>query len=175
MKLARLIQTEMEQLLEDWGNADEVVRFNEAIAQLIANPVSSDHSRKGQNTRLIETMLNASQDPSAIFDPEGKHLFINKAMADLVNASDRDVIGKTPCELGLASAAKLHDAIITTVTTGQNQRLRTGGSDDLLAPVAGSGQGGVSDQHQRISRFPFYPKPCGPMASEAGTPGPGWA
>ncbi|MFO8140305.1 MAG: EAL domain-containing protein [Marinobacter sp.] len=101
---------------------DELVRFNETIDQLIANSVSSFSARKDQETRLIETILKASLDPAAIFDPEGKHLFINTAMVDLVNAPHQGIIGQTSLELGLDLAAELHDAIITTVTTGQTQR-----------------------------------------------------
>jgi len=99
-----------------------LVRFNEAIDQLIANSVSSFSALKEQETRLIETMLKVSPDPVAIFDPDGRHLFLNKAMADLINATHRDIIGKTPLELGLDLGKELHDAITTTVTTGQTQR-----------------------------------------------------
>ncbi|WP_189577015.1 putative bifunctional diguanylate cyclase/phosphodiesterase [Marinobacter zhanjiangensis] len=92
MKLAQFIQAKKEHLLEDWGEA------------------------------ALEIALQASLDPVAIFDPDGRHLFLNKAMADLVNATHRDIVGKTPLDLGLGSAAELHDAINTTVTTGQTQR-----------------------------------------------------
>ncbi|NMT65011.1 putative bifunctional diguanylate cyclase/phosphodiesterase [Marinobacter orientalis] len=101
---------------------DELVRFNEAIDQLIANSVSSFSAFKEQETRLIETMLKASLDPAAIFDPDGRHLFLNKAMADLVDVPQSDMIGKTPRELGLDFAADCHDAVDTTVTIGQTQR-----------------------------------------------------
>ncbi len=101
---------------------DELVRFNEAIDQLIANSVSSYSGSKDQETRLIQTMLKVSPDPVAIFDPDGRHLFLNKAMADLIDAPHRDIIGKTPLELGLDLANELHDAITTTATTGQTHR-----------------------------------------------------
>ena len=100
----------------------ELVRLNEAIDQLVASSVSSHSACKEQETRLFETMLKVSLDPAAIFDPTGKHLFINKAMADLVNAPHRNVIGKTPNELRLDLAAELHDAIATTAATGQTRR-----------------------------------------------------
>lgn len=103
-------------------DTNELVRFNEAIDQLIANSVSSYSFLKEQETRLIETTLKASLDPAAIFDLDGRHLFTNKAMADLINATHRDIVGKTPHELGLDSATELHDAITTTATTGQTQR-----------------------------------------------------
>ncbi len=118
-------------ITRDWGDEqqgltakdiDELVRFNEAIDQLIVNSVSSFSALKEQEIRLIETMLKASPDPAAIFDPDGKYLFINKVMADLISATHRNVIGKTPLELGLDFATGLHDAITTSLATGQTQR-----------------------------------------------------
>ncbi|MGM0449817.1 MAG: putative bifunctional diguanylate cyclase/phosphodiesterase [Pseudomonadota bacterium] len=101
---------------------DELIRFNEAIDQLITQSVSSFSARKQQETRLFETMLRTSPDPAAIFDPDARHLFINMAMANLINAPHRDVIGKTAHELGLDAANGLHDAVTAAVTTGQIQR-----------------------------------------------------
>ncbi|NMT63644.1 putative bifunctional diguanylate cyclase/phosphodiesterase [Marinobacter orientalis] len=98
---------------------DELVRFNEAIDQLIATSISSFSALKDRVTYLIEAMLKTSSDPAAIFDPDGKYLFLNAAMANLVNATARDVIGQTPHELGLRLATDLHDAIATAVTTGK--------------------------------------------------------
>ncbi|WP_152207365.1 sensor domain-containing diguanylate cyclase [Marinobacter changyiensis] len=112
-----------------WGNEqrgltekdiDELVRFNEAIDRLIANSVSSYSARREQETRPLETMLRASIDPAAIFYPYGS-LFTDTGVADLVNASHRDIIGKTPLELVLDLSTQLHDAITKTVTTGQTQ------------------------------------------------------
>lgn len=101
---------------------DELVRFNEAIDQLIASSVSSFSAIKDQISRLIETMLKASPDPAAIFEPDGKYLFLNDAMADLVNEKHREVIGKTPGELSVDLATGLQEAITISVTTGQTLR-----------------------------------------------------
>ncbi len=103
-------------------DTDELVRLNEAIDQLIVNSLSSFSARKEQVTRLIDTMLKASPDPVAIFDPDGKLLFLNTAMADLVNVQPGEAIGKTPYELGLDFASEVHDEIAATVITGQSQR-----------------------------------------------------
>ncbi len=101
---------------------NDLMRFNEAIDQLIVSSMFSFSALKDQETRLIETMLKASLDPAAIFDFKGKHLFINKAMADLIKAPYRDVIGKDPVELGLDLGTELLDAITTTVISGQIHR-----------------------------------------------------
>ncbi|WP_341936836.1 putative bifunctional diguanylate cyclase/phosphodiesterase [Marinimicrobium sp. C2-29] len=104
------------------NDIEQLLRFNEAVDELIISSISSFSALKYQETRLIETMLKASLDPAAIFDFTGKHLFLNTAMADLVNAPQRDIIGKTPLELGLDGATELLDAITVTVTSGQTQR-----------------------------------------------------
>ncbi|WP_339802297.1 diguanylate cyclase [uncultured Marinobacter sp.] len=101
---------------------DELVRFNEAIDQLIATSIASFAAHTDQVSRLIQAMLKVSPDPAAIFEPDGRYLFLNAAMADLVNSPHQDVIGKTAQELNLDSATALHDAIITSVSTGQTQR-----------------------------------------------------
>lgn len=100
---------------------DELVRFNEAIDELIIDSIASFSDRKDQVTRLIEVMLKASPDPAAIFEPDGSYLFLNRAMADLVSAPTQDAIGKTPLELGVDLAAGLHEAITKAVTSGETQ------------------------------------------------------
>jgi len=42
-------------------------------------------------------------------------------MADLIDVPHRDIIGKTPHELDLDFAAKCHEAVTKTVTTGETQ------------------------------------------------------
>ncbi|WP_166253656.1 putative bifunctional diguanylate cyclase/phosphodiesterase [Marinobacter salicampi] len=101
---------------------DELVRFNEAVDQLIANSVSSYSNQKKHESRLFEAMLRVTPDPSAIFDAEGKLLILNAPMAELISTPARDAIGKTPLELGLGFATEVQDAIVQTVMTGQCQR-----------------------------------------------------
>ncbi|MDO8863555.1 diguanylate cyclase [Haliea sp. E1-2-M8] len=116
---------------ENWGDEQkglterdigELVRFSEAIDQLIATAVSNFSARKEQETRLIETMLKASLDPAAIFDPAGRLMFLNTAMAALVEAPAQEAIGKTPRELGLDFATEFQEDIVKTVTSGRPQR-----------------------------------------------------
>lgn len=100
----------------------ELVRFNECIDQLIANSVASYSALKEQETRQFETMLTLSQDPAAIFDLEGKLLFLNEAMARLVSATPWDAVGKTPFDLGLEFAAEFYEELARTAATGLSQR-----------------------------------------------------
>lgn len=103
---------------EDMG---ELVRFNEAIDQLIASSITSFSGIKDQVSRLVEAMLKASPDPAAIFEPDGRYMFLNRAMAELVATTPQDAIGKTPVELGLDLGSGLLEAITRAVTTGQVQ------------------------------------------------------
>ena len=98
------------------------MRFNEAIDELIINSISSYSARKEQATHLVDTMLEAAPDPVAIFDPAGRHLYLNMAKADFLGAPERDIIGKTPHDLDLNFAAFCHDAINAAVTSRQSQR-----------------------------------------------------
>lgn len=100
----------------------ELLRFNEAIDQLIVNSVASYSAAKQQEAHLFEAMLRVSPDPSAIFDADGKLLFLNTPMADMANTTPRDAVGKTPLELALGFATELHNAIAATVTSGEFQR-----------------------------------------------------
>lgn len=105
-------------------DTDELLRFNESIDQLIIISVTSYSALKEQETRLFEAMLKVSPDPSAIFDADGKLLFLNTPMAELANTTSPEAVGKTPLELELAPgfAEELHDAIVATVTMGEFQR-----------------------------------------------------
>ncbi|MEP1213977.1 MAG: EAL domain-containing protein [Marinobacter sp.] len=118
-------------VMQDWRDAEqgltandigELLRFIEAIDQLISDSVASYSVRKEQETRLFDAMLKVSPDPSAIFDPNARVLFLNVPMADVAGMPIHDAIGKTPLELGLGFAPDLHDAIAETVVTGQFQR-----------------------------------------------------
>ncbi len=104
------------------GDIDELLRFNQAIDQLIVSSVASYSTLKEQEAHLLEAMLKVSPDPSAIFNRDGKLLFLNTPMADIVNKSPRDAVGKTPFELALGFATELHEAIAATVTSGEFQR-----------------------------------------------------
>ncbi|WP_347332370.1 putative bifunctional diguanylate cyclase/phosphodiesterase [Marinimicrobium locisalis] len=106
----------------DTQDIDQLLRFNEAVDQLIIGSVSSFSLLREQETRLIRTMLEGSVDPAAIFDSEGHFLFCNTAMADLINTSPRGVIGKTPHELGLDFFKELHEEIAKVISKGQSQR-----------------------------------------------------
>lgn len=100
---------------------NELVRFNEAIDQLIASSITSFSTLNNRISRLVEAMLKASPDPAAVFEPDGKYLFLNRPMADLAATTPQDAIGKTPVDLDLDLGSELLEAITKAVNTGQTQ------------------------------------------------------
>lgn len=100
---------------------DEMVRFNEAIDQLIVSSINGFSALKDQVSRLVEAMLKASPDPAAIFEPDGKYMFLNRAMSDLVATTPQVAVGKTPVELGLDLGSGLLESVTKTANTGQVQ------------------------------------------------------
>lgn len=100
-----------------------LLRFNEAIDQLMVSSVAGNTSPKKRDVYLFEATMKVSPDPSAIFDPSGKLLYLNTPMADIANTTMRAGRGKTPLELDLVCAAELHKAIRAAVTTGTAQRM----------------------------------------------------
>lgn len=85
-----------------WGNASktidssnivDLVRFNEAIDQSVNKSVASYSLYKEKQTRLFETALSSSPDLTCIFDTEGVFLYVNPAMCELFQKSDKEIIG----------------------------------------------------------------------------------
>lgn len=105
----------------DTDDIEQLLRFNEAIDQLIVSSVASYSVLKEQDTHLLEAMLEASPDASAIFDVDGKFRFLNAPMAYLANTTARNAVGKTSHELTLGLARELHNAIAATVSSGKPQ------------------------------------------------------
>ncbi len=116
---------------KSWGDSlqgpttediEELVRFNESIDQLIVNSLARYSGIKEQDAHLFEAVLRVSPDPTTIFDPGGKLLFLNMPMANLLGMTPEQAIGRTPVELALSFAPELDDAIAATVATGAFQR-----------------------------------------------------
>lgn len=76
------------------GANDEIMRFNEAIDQALAESVARYSSEKEQYTRLFDTILSSSPDLSYIFDLEGRFIYANKALSNLYGMTLSEIIGK---------------------------------------------------------------------------------
>lgn len=96
-------------VLSQWGEAataivgqdlDDLVRFNESIDQAVAESLQHHTALKEMETRLFETILLASPDPTYVLDPEGAFIYANKATADLLGLPIETLIGKSAFDLG---------------------------------------------------------------------------
>ena len=62
---------------------EDLVRFNEAIDQALAESIARYSSDREKTTRLFDTLLLSLLDLNFIVDPKGDFIYANKAMADL--------------------------------------------------------------------------------------------
>lgn len=126
------------------GDIDELVRFNEAMDQLLGDAIGGFSAQKEQQARLFETVLSFSPDPSGIFAPDGKLIYANRAMCDVLRTSPREAVGKDLFELGASFAGQIQDCLEHSVATGDLSKaevIHVAPSGDelifdcLLAPV----------------------------------------
>jgi len=101
----------------------DLVRFNEAMDQLLGEAVSGYSKRKEQETRLFEAMLSSTPDPSSIFDLEGRFMYVNDAMTELLEKPRREILGKTLFEAETPSATDVFEKIKIIAQTGKDSRL----------------------------------------------------
>ncbi|HLD68168.1 MAG TPA: EAL domain-containing protein [Pseudomonas sp.] len=130
--------------------SDDLIRFNEAIDQALAESVAHYSANNERNNRLFDTLLSSSPDLNYIFDPEGRFVYANKALADLYGLSPQEIVGKNFFELGAEFAAELRERVqqvIATRMTGRGEMSFSRASglvatyEYLLVPVQdGSGQ-----------------------------------
>lgn len=123
---------------------DDLIRFNEAIDQAVAESLDNYTILKEQATRLFGAVLLASPDPIYVLDLKGRFVYANKATADLFDMKLSAIIGKTPFDLEFPFAADFHhnlekviadkltyrDKFSHTFASGKGERF-----EYLLAPV----------------------------------------
>lgn len=84
---------------------EDLIRFNEAIDQSVAESLEHFTDVKEQETRLLSALVLASPDPIYVLDLKGRFIYANTATADLFSKQFREIIGKTPFDLGFPFAA----------------------------------------------------------------------
>lgn len=91
-----------------WGNAceminpssiNDIIRFNEAIDQLLHESIDSYARSKEQQARHFNTMLSSSPDLSFVIDKNGLFLYVNNAMSELYQQPIHNMIGKAIYDL----------------------------------------------------------------------------
>lgn len=84
---------------------EDLIRFNEAIDQSVAESLEHFTDVKEQETRLLGALLLASPDPIYVLDLKGRFIYANKATADLFGMQPGAIIKKTPFDLGFPFAS----------------------------------------------------------------------
>ena len=125
-------------------NRRDLVTFDEAIDQALAESIDCYTSLKEHQTRLLESMLSFSSDQSAIFDLEGTILYANRALARAYDLHPRDIEGRSVDFLEAAFADEVRRQIAEVSSSAQECRgdftitMRNGDVhviDYLFAPI----------------------------------------
>lgn len=93
----------------------DLIRFNEAIDQAINESVTSYVFEKEQLTRVFDTILSSSPDPSFTFDLDGRFAYANQAMTALLGRELGQITGKLCNDLGLPGADALQQSIESVI------------------------------------------------------------
>jgi diguanylate cyclase (GGDEF)-like protein/PAS domain S-box-containing protein len=96
---------------------DEIIRFNEAIDQALAESITHYYMEKEQQSRLFNTILSNSPDHSYILDLEKKIIYANEAMTDLFGIPLNRMIGKSFVELGVPLAEDIEHGLQILIDT----------------------------------------------------------
>ena len=102
--------------------ANDFIKFNEAIDQALAESLASYTAEKERQTRLFGTILSASPDPISIQDLDGRFMYVNKAVTELFGMLPDAIIGKTPFDLGFSFATDLQRQFQQVIQTNENYR-----------------------------------------------------
>lgn len=99
----------------------DMIRFNEAMDQVLAESVTTYVTEKNVQLRLLNAMLSSSPDHNFVMDLEGKFLYANKSLAQVLKRPVHEIIGKNYFDIGAskATAAALQEQIEEVIHTGQ--------------------------------------------------------
>ena len=100
----------------------DLIRFNEAVDQAIAESVTSYSFEKEQEVRVFDTILSSSPDLSFTFRLDSKFSYGNKALLDLLELTPEKIIGKGLLDLGFPNAAELNHELDRVISTKKQIR-----------------------------------------------------
>ncbi|WP_159016689.1 putative bifunctional diguanylate cyclase/phosphodiesterase [Cognatiluteimonas profundi] len=124
---------------------EDLVRFNEAIDQALAESIARYSSDKVKTSRLFDTLLSSLPDLNFILDTDGNFIYANKAMADLYGIVP-DTLATTNIGLINGPIAGIRDKLRevveakATYRAEMQRKVRKGLEltyEYLLAPVVG--------------------------------------
>ncbi|MDZ4048203.1 MAG: diguanylate cyclase [Pseudoxanthomonas sp.] len=100
-------------------DAEDLIRFNEAIDQAVAESLKQYSTHSDMQNRLFRAVLVASPDPIGVLDREKRFLYANEAMARMFDRSCEQMIGRTNAGLELPDAAEF-EALLQGVIEQQS-------------------------------------------------------
>ncbi len=89
------------------GSNDELIRFNEAIDQALAESIARYVADKERHARLFDMFLSYSPDLNFILNLEGYLLYANQALASFYGVPVGELVGKRYMDLDAAMAPML--------------------------------------------------------------------
>ncbi|BES71335.1 hypothetical protein RE428_23530 [Marinobacter nanhaiticus D15-8W] len=106
---------------EEWAVAD-IVSFDEAIDEALAESVERYASEKEKQSRLFETMLASLPDPSYVLSTGGRFLYANTAMAQLCGLPRHQLLGRNFKEFDLPSHYNSEEPLERVITSKKQVR-----------------------------------------------------
>ena len=94
---------------EEALNSYDLIRFNEALDQLIYEAVGSFSAECNRQKRLFDTVL--SSDHGYILDVDGRFVYANQPMLQTLNISLEELVGKSHFDLHFSSAIEIQNNV----------------------------------------------------------------
>lgn len=102
--------------------SDDLIRFNEAIDQALAESITRYSFDKTQYARLFDSLLSSSPDLSYLLDLDGRFVYANKSFCGLVGTSIDQIIGTAFPDLGTPYAIQLAKQFPLVIEIGATSR-----------------------------------------------------
>ena len=97
------------------GAMQDVIRFNEAIDQALAESVARYSAENEQRVSVLDMLLSASPDLSYVLGLDGTIIYANKAWGDLYGTAIGKMIGKKLSSLGSLDPVELKQHVAQVI------------------------------------------------------------
>lgn len=104
------------------GSNDEIVRFNEAIDQALAESVARYVADKERHAHQFDMFLSSSPDLNFTLDLDGNLLYANQALASFYGVPVSELVGKCYMDLDAAMVPMLQRELQQATTTSNTFR-----------------------------------------------------
>lgn len=120
-------------VLQLWGNANlgaasvaarEMIRFNEAIDQALAESIKRFALQKDEYTRRFDTLLSSSPDLCFICSTDGCIIYGNEALSDEFGKRQEDIVGMNLQELWPSIAGRIIADLVSVAESRESLSAR---------------------------------------------------